>query len=234
MQLCVKQSPTWVSPVNNILSTIVAVIAAVLSTIGLIQMVGLNPITLIGGILFAVCVGALTYVSLLAFLTKMDKIEAKQEVARLTHEEFTGLEGLSGINESDFKELVLGARAKLLAINDASKRLVDSNMRFKVLTLVGVGHAIVEEVKRDPKDYRIARSWFNTHLDQTLNIVNKFADVDSKSSTIRTKLADDFETTISQLNTNFNNLLEDLRANDVNALKIDMEVLNDQLKLENR
>ncbi|MNK54312.1 5-bromo-4-chloroindolyl phosphate hydrolysis protein [compost metagenome] len=221
---------------NKILGVIGAIFAGSAAGYGTLTMLGANPITFIIAFVVAATVGFVGYHQIVKLLNSSDLKVAKEETLRLTHEEFTGLEGLSGINVEDFKQLVLGARKKLTAIHEASMRLVDSNLKFKVLSLVSVGNAVIEEVKRDPKDYRIARSWFNTHLDQTLDIINKYNEVGGKVyyTAEGTKLANEFETTVDQLNTNFTKLLEDLRANDMMALKIDMEVLNDQLKLENR
>lgn len=223
---------------NNVLAWVGAAILGIVSGVGFISFVGATPITFGLGIVGGMVIGMLSYVAILQFTGQLDKMAEDQvrfEAQRkLTHEEFTGLEGLSGINAEDFMATIRGARETLRAIYDASKRLTDTNRGYKVQLVVEQGHAIVDEIKKDPKDYRIARSWFNTHLTQFKDIVEKYATVGNVGGPRGEVMGQDFDTTIEQLKINFGKLREDIQANDLNALRIDMEVLNDQLKVENR
>lgn len=218
---------------NKILGVIGAILLGGAIAWGIVTMLGASPFVLLAAILAAMVGGFCGYNGIMGFLKEFDNKTQQTETLRLTHEEFTGLEGLSGINTEEFIELVQGARKKLRAIVDVRMRLIDVKETVGLLTLGKLGDDIINEIKRDPKDYRLARSWFNTHLDQTLNIATKFEQMRGRvKGQELAQITAEFETTVNQLETNFTKLLEDLRANDMMALKIDMEVLNDQLKLE--
>lgn len=218
---------------NKILGVIGAILLGGAIAWGIVTMLGASPFVLLAAILAAMVGGFCGYNGIMGFLKEFDNKTQQTETLRLTHEEFTGLEGLSGINTEEFIELVQGARKKLRAIVDVRMRLIDVKETVGLLTLGKLGDDIINEIKRDPKDYRLARSWFNTHLDQTLNIATKFEQMRGRvKGQELAQITAEFETTVKQLETNFTKLLEDLRANDMMALKIDMEVLNDQLKLE--
>lgn len=215
-----------------VFATVAGILLGILGMIGYLQVVAITPVTLFISILFGVGIMVFGIAGILRFDRKLQTDQARTEILALEHQEFTGLEGLSGINADDFKQTIRNARSKIKSINEASMLLLDTNLRFKVLSLASVGNAIIEEVKSDPKDYRLARSWFNTFLDQTLSVVQRYIELESKSRVYKSndKLTKDFEDTLDQLTENFNKLLNDLQSNDVSALQIDMEVLNDQLK----
>ena len=220
---------------NSILSIVGAGLLAILSVIGLFQIVAVTPLTLFLAIIILLIVNFGGYLSISRFLKDLDKqeVEAKkrEKTLRLTHEEFTGLEGLSGINVEDFKSLVRESRNKLRAIVDVRMRLTDIPETAGLLSLGSIGNNIINEIKRDPKDYRLARSWFNTYLDQTVNIATKYeAAVMITKGDQRVALDKEFKETIDKLEVHFSNLLEDLRSNDLTSLKIDMEVLGAQLQ----
>lgn len=216
---------------NDILAAIGALILTVLFMYGALQFI---PYGLISFLLMFVA-GAVVlcggFLQIRKFLVSMDEAGREKETLRLTHEEFTGLEGLSGINVEDFKQLVQESRKKLRTIVDVRMRLLDVDATVGLLVLGKLGDDIINEIKRDPKDYRLARSWFNTYLDQTLNIATKFEDtIKTTQGAKRDELCKEFKETVDQLEGSFSKLLEDLRANDLMALKVDMDVLNVQLK----
>lgn len=218
---------------NKILGVLGAIMLGGAIAWGVLTMLGATPVILIAAILSGIAGGYFGFNGILGFLNEFDVKSEQKETLRLTHEEFKDVRGLSGINGEELIELVQAARKKLRAIVDVRMRLIDVKETVGLLTLGKLGEDIINEVKRDPKDYRLARSWFNTHLDQTLNIAVKFEQAIKVNQGAKAdELAKDFKETIDQLEGSFNKLLDDLRANDLQALKIDMEVLNDQLKLE--
>jgi len=229
--------------VNKILSTLIGIIAAILAGYGLVQILGASVITFMIATAVAIVAGWISMKLADNMLGVLDNREAVQELSQLKRLEFKHLEGRTDINLNEFSAEIRGAQSKLAAIREASTRLVDTDLKYKVLGVVSVGNGIIEEIVNDPKDFRIARSWFNVHLDQAQSIVGKFVELQHTGYTSnqyqartaeRIRLDEDFGKTVDTMYVSFNNLLTDIRSNDVRALAIDMEVLNDQLKLEQR
>jgi 5-bromo-4-chloroindolyl phosphate hydrolysis protein len=220
---------------NSFLAALGAFLLALFVGYGVLRMDGISPPLLIAALVIGIGAGSFAFFSIRKFLNQLDDVQIQnqkaEEIKRLTHEDFTNLVVPVGINADEFKRTIVDARAKLRTVYDYATRISDKAVSSQLYAIITEGHTIIDEIKKDPKDYRIARTWFNTHLDQMKTITEKYC---LDESMLLPMVKEQFVNTLTELKTNFIKLREDLIANDVNAFRIDMEVLNDQLKVENR
>lgn len=214
------------------LAWIAGIIAGALISIGIVTTFP-NPIGLGVAILGATVITMGVKAGVMSLFSTHDRnveIENKK-LAEERQNDFSKENLVTGISVLDFRKVIREARAKLVRISDMSNGLYEVDLQRKLANIVVVGNRIIDEVLNDPKDFATARSWFNTHLDQVETIVRGYLEV---QSVVLPPVRENFVNTLDDLNINFNNLLEHLKENDMTSLKVDLAVLNDQLKVENR
>lgn len=216
--------------VNVVLAVVAALVGGSMFWVGftawLISMIGSNPLIFLMATPLAMGVGYAIYEGILLFADTFDhSIDEDKQTVDL-EEKIKQAGNISGISTQDLSKTLQDARNKLSAINDASMRLSSNVLRYKLLDMCGYGYSIISVIARDPKDYRTARSWLNTHIDQTLTVVKKFAELDKPTM----EVVQEFEQTIDYTTESFKRLLVELESNNVKDLNVDMSVLREIIK----
>jgi 5-bromo-4-chloroindolyl phosphate hydrolysis protein len=208
------------------------------SIVGLVFFFGVaavfkRPPLILGGLIGAMLIGWACKWGFDSLYNALDSASAIEKAKQLEEKrnDFSKEHLVTGISVVDFRRVIRESRSKLDRIRDMSVGLIDSSLAQKVVAITITGNRIIDEVLNDPKDFSSARTWFNTHIDQVETIVKSYKDVEPM---VLPQVKTTFSNTLDELVINFNNLLDHLKENDLTSLKIDMAVLNDQLKVEKR
>lgn len=217
---------------RDILGFLLGIIGTIIFLFGGIATIRPTPFIVLVILLAAIGVGFAINMVVQQFFATQDKIKDASEKVRReqARNDFSNIGQVSGISAEDFRRVITDTRNKLDTLRDMSAGLFDYDQGQKILALTVTGNRIIDEVLRDPKDFTLARTWFNIHVDQVIGIVDQYEKLPSVTSTMKTE----FDSTLDKLVINFNNLLDHMKDNDLTSLKVDMAVLNDQLKVENR
>lgn len=147
--------------------------------------------------------------------------------------ELAGIADQPGIDKRDVLAAIRQGTDKVTSIRNAAVNIRNPNAARRVRSICSTGDDIIRNFREDPKDVRIARTWLNSYLDQTLNIVQQYARVssaqhDAKAITTMTQ----FEETLDVIDSTFKDLLRRLLANDVVDLEVDMQVARTMMRQE--
>lgn len=122
------------------------------------------------------------------------------------------------------------AEQKILAIEQSSLQITESEMRQRLTRIIAVARQILAEIARDPRDLRRARKFLNTYLDGAQRVVSGYAETHSKHKT--KPLEANFRRVLVSIEDIFGQQYQRLLENDLNDLDVQMEVLESQLKRE--
>jgi 5-bromo-4-chloroindolyl phosphate hydrolysis protein len=155
-----------------------------------------------------------------------DKTPAKQMLAELPQK--------AGVDNREVVEAIQMGKSKLGKIREAAGQIRAPNTQRRINKICEIGDKIVEDFRVDPSDVKLARSWLGTYLDQTLDIVTKYAQLSRTGARNleAQKIMAQCEETLDLLEQKFQELLDKLLANNVMDLDVDMTVLNNMLKQE--
>jgi 5-bromo-4-chloroindolyl phosphate hydrolysis protein len=140
----------------------------------------------------------------------------------------------SNIDTKEVIDAITLGTTKLAAIRAAALEIRAPNTQRRIKKICEVGDKIVEDFRVDPKDVKLARTWLNTYLDQTLDIVKKYAQLSrtGAANMEAQKIMADCEETLDLIDEKFKELLAKLLANDVLDLDVDNTVLKNMLNQE--
>ncbi len=142
--------------------------------------------------------------------------------------------GAAGVSTKEVVDAITLGTTKLAKIRAAALQIRAPNTQRRIKKICEIGDKIIEDFRVDPKDVRLARSWLNTYLDQTLDIVTKYAQLSRTGARNleAQKIMTSCEETLDLIEEKFAELLDKLLHNDVMDLDVDITVIKNMLKQE--
>ena len=122
------------------------------------------------------------------------------------------------------------AEQTILSIDQARRRINQAELSQRLERITVLAHEILEEIARDPKDFRRARKFLNTYLDGAQRVIAGYAKAHVNGHS--DKLEDNFRRVLITIEEVFEQQHQRLLQNDLNDLDIQMEVLETQLRRE--
>jgi len=134
----------------------------------------------------------------------------------------------SGVNYEKLIKDIHEAEEKLKAIEKSRDAIDDSELKRAITHATKKADDILETIKEDPKDIRIARKFMVVYLDGIKDVIHRYNSVDKAS------LDDSFrQRLIALLNDaslRFDKELDRLKSNEVFDLDVQIDALKQQLK----
>ena len=135
-----------------------------------------------------------------------------------------------GITTEEIVELLDEAEERIDAIETASRDIRNAEFRDRLRRIVGEARAILETIEKDPVDARRARKFLKVYLDGARQVTEGYARTHRTDDT--PALEDNFRRVLVTIETVINDQQLKLQENDLNALDVNMEVLQMQLEKE--
>jgi hypothetical protein len=143
-----------------------------------------------------------------------------------------GMEGIDAFQTDRVARVVGEAETTLAAMKDAILRANDRRAEARVEQFAARARALFRQVESDPGDLTAARKYLTVYLSGARDATVKFAD--HWARTRDQSARDDWEALLTDLETTFADRSTALLANDRTDLDIEISVLRDRLKMENR
>lgn len=143
-----------------------------------------------------------------------------------------GMEGIDSFQTDRVARAVTEAETTLAAMKDAILRANDRRAEARVDQFATRARALFRRIEEDPGDLTAARKYLTVYLTGARDATIKFADhwARTRDDSART----DWEALLTDLETTFADRSTALLANDRTDLDIEISVLRDRLKMENR
>lgn len=143
-----------------------------------------------------------------------------------------GMEGIDSFQTDRVARAVTEAEITLAAMKDAILRAGDRRAEARVDQFAIRARALFRQVEADPGDLTAARKYLTVYLTGARDATAKFADhwARTRDQSARTE----WEALLTDLETTFADRSTALLANDRTDLDIEISVLRDRLKMENR
>ena len=122
------------------------------------------------------------------------------------------------------------AEQKILTIDQARSRINQHEMNQRLDHITALARDILEEIARDPRDFRRARKFLNTYLDGAQRVIAGYARAHVNGHSY--KLEDNFRRVLITIEEVFEQQYQRLLQNDLNDLDVQLEVLETQLRRE--
>lgn len=175
--------------------------------------------------LFAGLVGiAAFFIALIVILVLQSS--AKAQPAKVSKQDAQ----IYGIDDKALRETLDEAAKKLDAIRAASEKIAKPDVRAKIAKVCSTGDAILEDIRKDPKDLKPAKQFLNYYLDAAMKIVTRYAELatgpagsSAGSPEVQQSLAK-AESVMDTLNESFEKQLAKLKENDVLDLDTEIQV----------
>lgn len=144
------------------------------------------------------------------------------------------LVGTNGVSDVYLQETLLEGRAMLASFKSLCDKLPEGLSRKRALAIADLTQKILEDVKKDPKDAKIARKFLNYYLDTASKILSYYLDISvhkHASAEIKSVLAKT-EATLEILEKAFANQLGRLLEDNVLDLDTELTVLQKTMQME--
>jgi hypothetical protein len=143
-----------------------------------------------------------------------------------------GMEGIDPFQTDRVARAVAEAEAHLTAMKDAILRANDRGLETRVERFATFARALFRQIEADPGDLTAARKYLSVYLLGARDATAKFADHWMRARDPQARA--DWEALLTDLETTFADRSKALLANDRTDLDIEIGVLRDRLKMENR
>ncbi|MDQ2064861.1 5-bromo-4-chloroindolyl phosphate hydrolysis family protein [Xinfangfangia sp. CPCC 101601] len=143
-----------------------------------------------------------------------------------------GMEGVDAFQSDRVARVLAEAEASLAAMKDAILRASDRRAEGRVDQFAARARALFRQIEADPGDLTAARKYLTVYLTGAKDATVKFADHYAQTKDAQAR--DDWEALLTDLETTFADRSKALLANDRTDLDIEISVLRDRLKMENR
>lgn len=140
----------------------------------------------------------------------------------------------AGVSPKDVADAITLGNAKIEQIRTHANRIKNPNTKRRIERICKVSQDIVDGFKKDPKDVRTARTWLNTHLDQTINLVQSYANL-SESGTRSIAAQNEmvkFDHMLDLIEKSFKDLLKKMLNNDILDFDVELTVFRNSLENE--
>lgn len=134
----------------------------------------------------------------------------------------------SGVDPELLLKSLNEAEATLAEIEEAKEEIRDPRLVQALDHAVVHAREILETIKADPKDIRVARKFLVVYLDGIKTVIRQYSDLDGTliDESIRTRLI----ALLQEAKVRFEKELERLRSNDLFDLDVQIDALKEQLK----
>jgi len=124
----------------------------------------------------------------------------------------------------DLKE----AEDKLLSIEEDANDISDYELKNAINKATKKAQDIIENIKQDPKDIRVARKFMVVYLDGIKDVINKYKSIDKEllDSSFKERLIELLDSATKR----FEEDLERLKSNEIFDLDVQIDSLKQQLK----
>ncbi len=139
-----------------------------------------------------------------------------------------------GIAKIDFDAAIREARSRYNALQNDAFRITKVDARRKVDAIVSLVGQIIDQVKKDPKDYRAARQFFSYYLEATVKVVHFYVELTARpvlDAEAKTSI-ENVENELDTVRRAFEKQLKVLDENDVLDLDTELTVLKRTIELE--
>ncbi|MBN2432714.1 MAG: 5-bromo-4-chloroindolyl phosphate hydrolysis family protein [Acidobacteria bacterium] len=141
---------------------------------------------------------------------------------------------LEGVTDEVVREKLQQGLGKLDTMQELASQIQQETVRRDADAVIEIVIKILEDLKKDPKDIKIARSFLDYYLDTTINILRRYVDLSEHkqySPDIQRSLAK-VETMLGTIRRAFEKQLARLLADDVLDLDVELEVLEKSIRME--
>jgi len=134
----------------------------------------------------------------------------------------------SGVNYDKLLEDISKAENKLKAIEHNSNKIEDIELKSAIEKATKKAEDILNTIKKDPKDIRVARKFMVVYLDGVKDVVEKYNSIEGHilDDSYRVRLTQ----LLNQASNRFDEELDKLKSNDVFDLDVQIDSLKQQLK----
>jgi 5-bromo-4-chloroindolyl phosphate hydrolysis protein len=139
-----------------------------------------------------------------------------------------------GIDKKQYNEIIQSGADKLKTLKTYIEKIKTKEVKDKVNAINTVVEKIIDDIKKDPKDVKLAKQFLNYYLDTTILILNKYIDIssqDMKSKKIKDTLVK-VENLLDTIKAAFEKQLEKLYSDDLLNLDTEIQVLEQTFKVE--
>jgi 5-bromo-4-chloroindolyl phosphate hydrolysis protein len=137
------------------------------------------------------------------------------------------------LTKEQLEAIALGA-TKIAAIRSAIPGVRAPNTARQIRKICDIGDKILQDFREDPSDITHARTWLDVYLDQTLEMVEKYARLSRNGtrSAEAQRVLGEVEKTLDVIEKQSEELLQKLLHNDILGLDVDQQVVRQILNSE--
>jgi 5-bromo-4-chloroindolyl phosphate hydrolysis protein len=141
---------------------------------------------------------------------------------------------IDGISKEMYETAIAEGSRKLSKLRASADRIQDRTVQVKAKNICALTEKILDDIKKDPKDVKPARSFLNYYLDTAMNILKQYNElaVQKVSSEEVKEVIKKVDRTLGTLEQAFEKQLEKLMENDVLALNTELTVLERTIEME--
>lgn len=171
--------------------------------------------------------GGLTLVQSGSSAPKQSMIESADEFVRIS------AGGKNKLTKEQQDAINQGA-AKITAIRSAISGVRAPNTARQIRKICDIGDKILQDFREDPSDITVGRNWLDVYLDQTLELVDKYARLSRNGSRSieAQRVLGEVEKTLEVIEKQSEELLQKLLHNDILGLDVDQQVVRQILNSE--
>lgn len=137
---------------------------------------------------------------------------------------------VAGVDVAAVTAQIKQAHGRLRGIDSAAGAIAVPEFTQRLGRITAIGYRILAEIERDPRDASRARRFLNVYLDSAERITTEYARTHRQ---LRNRpLEEEFRRLLMEMETTFEAQHRQLLENDVLALEVEMEVLNERLRRE--
>jgi 5-bromo-4-chloroindolyl phosphate hydrolysis protein len=161
-------------------------------------------------------------------------VQSALPTTRTLQDQLYNMSEVSGLSADEVAETVNGAKAQIKQIRETAKVINNQTVATRIGEIADVAYKIVDGFIDDPSDIKRSRAFLVNYLDQTVELVERYAKLeqkDSNSDKVR-EVMQKFETTLDEIEKAFEKQYERNLSDDVRGLDVDLKTLNTMLKEE--
>ncbi|HHD74824.1 MAG TPA: hypothetical protein ENL00_03270, partial [Nitratifractor sp.] len=134
----------------------------------------------------------------------------------------------SGVNYEKLIKDIKEAQEKLKSIESSRDKIEDLELKSAISKATKRAEDILETIKKDPKDIRIARKFMVVYLDGVKDVIDKYNSIESHTidDSFRQRLIE----LLNEASARFDRELDRLKSNEVFDLDVQIDALKQQLK----